>query len=103
MVSERRKEGSAFKNVALSRITLSNSLEAAIVNGNEEEADFCRVQLAKASEFAWRRLCHHICLSSSTAVNGRLESVLAGARRKGSLLGWVGSSPEAFASRSMLG
>lgn len=53
MVKERQKDGVAFKNIALSRITLSNSLEAAIANGKEDEADFCREQLAKAR--SWNR------------------------------------------------
>lgn len=53
MVKERQKDGVAYKNIALSRITLSNSLEAAIANGKEEEADFCREQLAKVR--SWDR------------------------------------------------
>lgn len=53
MVQERQKDGVAFKNIALSRITLSNSLEAAIANAKEEEADFCREQLAKVR--SWER------------------------------------------------
>lgn len=47
MVKQRQDEGAAFKNTALSRIKLSNSLEAAIAEGREDEADFCREQLAK--------------------------------------------------------
>lgn len=47
MVKQRQDEGLAYKNTALSRIKLSNSLEAAIVEGREDEADFCREQLAK--------------------------------------------------------
>lgn len=47
MVNQRQKEGLAYNNTALSRIKLSNSLEAAIAEGREDEADFCREQLAK--------------------------------------------------------
>lgn len=47
MVKQRQEEGVAYKNTALSRIKLSNSLEAAIAEGREDEADFCREQLAK--------------------------------------------------------
>ena len=47
MVKQRQDEGLAYKNTALSRIKLSNSLEAAIAEGREDEADFCREQLAK--------------------------------------------------------
>lgn len=47
MVKQRQDEGVAYQNTALSRIKLSNSLDAAIAEGREDEADFCREQLAK--------------------------------------------------------
>lgn len=50
MVKQRQNEGVAFNNVALSRIKLTNSLEAAVAEGREDEADFCREQLAKVRE-----------------------------------------------------
>lgn len=50
MVKQRQSEGVAFKNMALSRIKLTNSLEAAVAEGREDEADFCREQLAKVRE-----------------------------------------------------
>lgn len=49
MVKQRQEEGVAYKNTALSRIKLSNSLEAAMAEGREDEADFCREQLAKVT------------------------------------------------------
>ncbi|CAN0040624.1 unnamed protein product, partial [Ectocarpus fasciculatus] len=50
MVKQRQSEGVAFKNMALSRIKLTNSLEAAVAEGREDEADFCREQLAKLDD-----------------------------------------------------
>lgn len=52
MVKQRQDEGVAYKNTALSRIKLSNSLEAAIAEGREDEADFCREQLAKVCKYS---------------------------------------------------
>ena len=57
MVKQRQGEGVAYKNTALSRIKLSNSLEAAIVEGREEEADFCREQLAKVRYRVFPQAC----------------------------------------------
>ena len=47
MVKQRQDEGVAYNNIALSRIKLSNALEAALADGREDEADTCREKLAK--------------------------------------------------------
>lgn len=47
MVKQRQDEGVAFNNIGLSRIKLGNSLEAAIAEGRQDEADIFREQLAK--------------------------------------------------------
>lgn len=57
MVKQRQDEGVAYKNTALSRIKLSNSLEAAIAEGREDEADFCREQLAKVRHSSRSFIC----------------------------------------------
>lgn len=47
MVKQRQEEGVAYKNIALSRIKLTNSLDAALEEGRQDEADILREKLAK--------------------------------------------------------
>ncbi|CAM9801543.1 unnamed protein product [Discosporangium mesarthrocarpum] len=47
MVRQREDEGTAFKNIALGRLRLTNQLEAAVERGDDDAADKCREQLAK--------------------------------------------------------
>lgn len=82
MVKQRQEEGVAYKNIALSRLKLSNSLEAALAENREDEADILREKLAKVG-FAWLGLAFS-CVSTDMYLFFRVGKP----RQKQRIFGW---------------